>query len=868
MKIGSEEGLRELNVLLGPMESAMLMNLNKCNNFTTMKNLEYIFLVFLFLLRVQGFGQAIRGVKPLNSANVMPNRNYGIVIGISDYKNIPDLQYADRDAMAFGKFLSQISIPIVDSSNLMIYINDAANRINVCDGISKLIKKLQPGDRVYFYFAGHGDIEALSQAKNGLLLLYDSPPGDYFGLNDGVLQVNQLADYFGRLSDMGVDVFYIIDACHSGKLKGGEQGRLHTSRAIQYLLSQRSTVLLSCDEDQLSLEGAAWGGGRGLFSYYLEQGLIGLAEADQDNLVSIYELDQFVTHKTYSESEKRQTPVILGTQNKVVNKISPQYCDSIRELDSRQYRVYSNVNYKGSDQLFYSMTDTILLKELEGFKQRLHTNPLLHTESSSYGYYKNLESQYKQHYIIDLLKRALIVKLNARFDSLVSPIIKGKNPNFKLETCLAVSEELDSCLALLDTDHYMHNYFLARKYYVLALIKAHGIHINNYGPLFQRKLVEAIQLLKDSKQLEPNASYVHYTLGLYYQTMQQLDSSYYYLNVFLTLLPYSELAYNSIGITLGDMKSYSESIHCFKRAIELNKNYRPPYVNLIQMYVETYQFEKGIQIAKQAIALNPKLPEGYNNLADLYRKRRDYNLAIKLVNKSLTVMPDRPRTLLLKAKILFDAGNHGDAEQLIIKLIKFRPDYGEAYYYLALIQKHRCQYQDAISILDRYLELDSLSSECLTEKAYCFKISNQPDSSEWYFRSAVKFLETHSDKSEQLAEIYHFGLHQLDSAFVYYQASLVNNPTNFILLSNYIGCLFAMGKTKQAKAEMKLLISLPESQIPLVYVRICEQIIEGNYRKALINLQKLVKLDSSYKWHILIDPCMSRLLSCDPSGSH
>lgn len=140
MKIGSEEGLRELNVLLGPMESAMLTNLNKCNNFTTMKNLEYIFLVFLFLLRVQGFGQAIRGVKPLNSANVMPNRNYGIVIGISDYKNIPDLQYADRDAMAFGKFLSQISIPIVDSSNLMIYINDAANRINVCDGISKLIK--------------------------------------------------------------------------------------------------------------------------------------------------------------------------------------------------------------------------------------------------------------------------------------------------------------------------------------------------------------------------------------------------------------------------------------------------------------------------------------------------------------------------------------------------------------------------------------------------------------------------------------------------------------------------------------------------------------------------------------------------------
>ncbi len=832
-----------------------------------MKTLGFKLLVFLFFLSVQGFGQASRGVKPIKPANEMPNKNYGIVIGISDYKNITDLEYADRDALAFGKFLSQVSSPIVDSSNLMIYINDAANRMNVCDGISKMIRTLQAGDRLYFYFAGHGDIEALSQAENGLLLLYDSPPGDYFGLNDGVLQVNQLADYFGRLADMGVDVFYIIDACHSGKLKGGERGRVHTSRAIQYLLSQRSTVLLSCDEDQLSLEGAAWGGGRGLFSYYLEQGLIGLAEADQDNLVSIYELDQFVTHKTYFESEKKQTPVIIGKQNKVVNRISAQYCDSIRALEGRQYKVYSNVNYKGSDQLYYTKTDTVILKELESFKQRLNCNSLLHTDSSSYAYYKNLASQYKHHYFIDLLKRALIVKLNARFDSLVSPIIRGKNPNFKLETCLAVSEELDSCLALLDSDHYMYPYFLARKYYVQALIKAHGIHINNYGPLFQGKLDEAIQLLKVSKQLEPNASYVHYTLGLYYQTKQQLDSSYYYLNVFLSLLPNSELAYNSIGITLGDMKSYSESIRCFKRAIELNKKYRPPYVNLIQMYVETYQFEKGIQIAWQAIALNPKLPEGYNNLADLYRKQRDYNLALKWVNKSLTVMPDRPRTLLLKAKIYFDAGNHAEAEKLISNLIKIRPDYGEAYYYLSLIQKHRCQYQDAISILDRYLELDSLSFECFAEKAYCYKISNQPDSSEWYFKKAVQLLDAHPNQSESLAEIYHFGLRQLDSAIVYYRASLANNPANALLLGNYIGCLFAMGKTEQARTEMKVLLSLPENQIPLAYVRVCEQIISGNYQKALIKLQKLVKLDSSYKWHILIDPCMSRLLSCDPNGS-
>ncbi|MBK9110042.1 MAG: caspase family protein [Saprospiraceae bacterium] len=50
-------------------------------------------------------------------------------------------------------------------------LNAEATRINVSDAISDLIKKLKPKDRLYFYFAGHGDIEDLTQSKNGLLLL-------------------------------------------------------------------------------------------------------------------------------------------------------------------------------------------------------------------------------------------------------------------------------------------------------------------------------------------------------------------------------------------------------------------------------------------------------------------------------------------------------------------------------------------------------------------------------------------------------------------------------------------------------------------------------------------------------------------------
>ncbi|MBK9110043.1 MAG: hypothetical protein IPM92_17170 [Saprospiraceae bacterium] len=64
-----------------------------------------------------------------------------------------------------------------------------------------------------------GISKTLRNPRMGCCSFYDSPKDNYFGMSDGVLQVSQLADYFGKLTDQGVEVVYIIDACHSGKLK-------------------------------------------------------------------------------------------------------------------------------------------------------------------------------------------------------------------------------------------------------------------------------------------------------------------------------------------------------------------------------------------------------------------------------------------------------------------------------------------------------------------------------------------------------------------------------------------------------------------------------------------------------------------------
>ncbi|MBK9569339.1 MAG: caspase family protein [Chitinophagaceae bacterium] len=145
-------------------------------------------------------------------------------MGISDYKVVPHLQYAHKDAQAFETFLLSDAGGKVSPANVETFLNENATRSNVGDAISVMARKAKPGDRVYFFFAGHGDMEDLTQIENGLLLLYNSPNGNYFGMNDDVLEIINLKRYLSPLSQRGVEMIFIIDACHSGNL-GGRGGR-------------------------------------------------------------------------------------------------------------------------------------------------------------------------------------------------------------------------------------------------------------------------------------------------------------------------------------------------------------------------------------------------------------------------------------------------------------------------------------------------------------------------------------------------------------------------------------------------------------------------------------------------------------------
>lgn len=271
-------------------------------------------LPLLLLLAVASFAQTSRGVRPVKSG--LPERTgitRAVVVGISNYQhpNIPALKYAHADARAFAQWLGTASGGMVPRQNIQLMVNEQATTAAICVALQWLVEESHRGDQAIFYYAGHGDVETTTVQQNGYLLGYDSPAAVYAA---GAVSLQYLQDVTTTICTKNeARMLVIADACHAGKLAGsGIRGAQLTTAQLarQYA---RETKILSCQPDEFAAEGANWGEGRGVFSFYLLNGLSGAADDDCDGVVTLLEIGNFLQKAVPAAvAPHKQMPVIIG----------------------------------------------------------------------------------------------------------------------------------------------------------------------------------------------------------------------------------------------------------------------------------------------------------------------------------------------------------------------------------------------------------------------------------------------------------------------------------------------------------------------------------------------------------------------------
>jgi len=509
---------------------------------------------------------------------------YALIIGISQYKSVPSLQFAHKDALAFENFLISEVGGKVPKINIETFLNENATRNNVADAISIIARKAKPGDRVYFFFAGHGDMEDLTQIENGLLLLYNCPNGNYFGMKDDVLEILDLKRYLSPLAQRGVEMIFIVDACHAGNLKGGVEGVQQTASALAASWGKEYKIL-SCQPNQLSLESDEWGGGRGLFSLELEEGMKGLADANSDGKISMFELQSYIQTNVAKYSEGKQIPLVSGDLSKIFINVNPNVLAALKIQKAKDRPALAMVNPKGMEEKYIDSLDPAGRKIYLSYKKNLADRKLIWPkDTNALKDYKAFVKKYPENELTPLMRRNLAAALNQRFDSIVSPLLRGAISYSSRDECYYAAAELDSCMHLLGEQHYMYANLKARKLYMDAMALTWALSENECNISLKPDIDSSIRLLEESEALEPNAAYTMVALGERYFFVYEYEKAFLKFQKYLDLRPNDFYARYSLGNLYLKLKQYEKAQTILS---DLVKRY-PAYTELYRLLSEAY----------------------------------------------------------------------------------------------------------------------------------------------------------------------------------------------------------------------------------------------------------------------------------------
>jgi Skp family chaperone for outer membrane proteins/CBS domain-containing protein len=239
---------------------------------------------------------------------------WAVVIGISEYQNKElQLNYAHRDAQAYYSFLKSPFGGAIQEDRIEILTNRNATRADIIRALNEKLRMAFEDDMVIIYIASHGVPEEVSGEL--YFLGYDADTKNIAGT-----AISQIDVQKAIATARAKKILLIADACHSGSVglspSIARRGSVATyvNRLLKEIASARDgvAILTASSANEFSQEGAQWGGGHGVFTNHLINGLKGQADSDGDGYVTIRELYEFVYRKVADDTGGKQHPDLQG----------------------------------------------------------------------------------------------------------------------------------------------------------------------------------------------------------------------------------------------------------------------------------------------------------------------------------------------------------------------------------------------------------------------------------------------------------------------------------------------------------------------------------------------------------------------------
>ncbi len=264
-----------------------------------------------FLLKEQkAFDDDIPQLLAKTPAVPVNRNNWLFVIGIGQYEQTDDILYSRRSAELFAQVASK-TLGVHDSRKVVLLDKQASSGA-IQDQLRLMLDKVRAGDRIYFYYSGHG-LPVAEKGNAPYLLPADKIPD--FIASDDFYQAQSI--YRLLQNSQASQVVAFMDSCFTGttdgkSLFGGTKAATRLQPKQLRLASTDKMAVFTAGTDK-QFSNALPETGHRLFSYYLMKAM----------LKGYDRVGDFANRVRADVSDKsldlgglnRQTPVLVGNPN-------------------------------------------------------------------------------------------------------------------------------------------------------------------------------------------------------------------------------------------------------------------------------------------------------------------------------------------------------------------------------------------------------------------------------------------------------------------------------------------------------------------------------------------------------------------------
>ncbi|MEO7393374.1 MAG: tetratricopeptide repeat protein, partial [Chitinophagaceae bacterium] len=779
--------------------------------------------------------------KPRDTTVLGP-QTFAMIMGISSYKYVRPLTYADKDAEMFKDYLKSPAAGKLTDDNIFMLLNEQALLANFyTKGFQWLkAKKLQKGDRLFIYLAGHGD--AIDEDQFFYLAYDCNPAGDKNNyLVGGAIQLYNLKKKIATETAKGVEVFFIMDACRSNELPGGSEGQNFLNTAISEKRAGE-IIMLATGAGQESLEDASIGNGHGLFTYYLVDGLSGMADSMGivDNKITLQEIQKYVDKNVPVVAQQRfkrkQDPFFCCNDNsdKVVSIVDQEYM--------KKWLLNKRLKGKGPGNSFhgtasiktrtidFTPADTILLETYNLFNGAVKDSRLTGKASAEF-YYDQMEKKFpgtsytidaqstlavefinfaqsKINLYLDCRDATSIQKLRAQIDdddktdeisTSLDRMEKVSRQEFyevgyMLERAIGFIQPDDPDFAKsLEGKMY---FFKARGYFgrgrqLVDINKAFQFAYTAYASdknaayilntisslhLDNNKIDSSIFYAKKAIIAAPKWRYPYVTLAFAYKTLNRPDSAIKYYRKSFEVDPDNADAYVDLGHYYYSLSKGDSAIAYYEKALQLEPTNTYASNNIGWVNFNRKKYEEAVYYFKQSIKADPKFINAYNGLSKTFFELKQYDSARIYYSKAFANYQDKSIVNVYIGNFYRELKEYDSAKVYYRMAAILDPSYDEAYNNLGRSSFALKQYDSAKIFYHQALVANRYSAFALINLGLVYKQLKQQDSTYYYFNSAIRLEPSNPAILNNLGVIY--GQEKIyDSAKLYFRRALQVNPS-------------------------------------------------------------------------------------------